>query len=924
MRAYEHRKWQASFFALILLVTSACGGASAENTPDAQATPDINIPIEELLVYVPAGSFQMGSQPDIDILARPDEFPLHLVRLDGFHIFRNEVTNGLYAQCVAAGECTPPDVIEDGPSEHYGEEEYKDHPVVGVDWDQAVAFCTWVDARLPTEAEWEKTARGEVPDLYPWGDDAPTCDLSNMESCVPDTETDKIGQYPEGESVYEAKDMSGNVWEWTADWYNEEYYDVSVGANPLGPENGELKVIRGGSFESGPVDLRAAARFALDPDDGYNNVGFRCVPIGTGLGSPGQAPFCQTSYIPFCADPNNPPGEDCTPPTAQQGTPTADGQGFEWLGFGCPSNGIVTFTIDAGGPAADDYTVEINGITYNCVDSTVNPGRLICTGAAQPANTYVNISVCPNGSAAQMGPQLIALQPTPIPAAAKSLMAVTVPQKPAAQLIAYQPQQVAGLDAFQPAPANQPQLMAFQAATNGFCPDGMLYNEATGLCETDPNGGDACPDGWTYEATGQCAPPNAGACPDGTTFSADQQMCLPDNGSDCPAPYFYDEATGACQPPANNDGGGACPDGYFYDENILCCSPIQTGNNGCEEGTYRDAATGACEPLNQDGCPEGTVYNRYEGSCLPDNGETPAGDAPVNQRTVGGCTIDQYYDPATQQCIDLPDGQCGPGYYYDARMQSCRPTDGPGSGCAIGTAFSERLNCCVPTPGQDGSSCAGEPTANGNTPVLRSLVPPSLTGYDYGTGYCDPNGGNSGCPQGYAPNSDGVCSPISQTGQPANDDGSCNEGFHYDEAYATCLPDGVAPANGCQPGQYFDYDLGYCVQANCGGCALGFTYNYDLQTCVPDGQTSTNGQGCWVTTQTVPVCPYPTSTPGKDCPAGEEYNPRTNRCDARPTQGPTSGGGGGGSPACGTYTNAAACTAAGCTWLVFGAGAVCQ
>jgi hypothetical protein len=468
------------------------------------------------------------------------------------------------------------------------------------------------------------------------------------------------------------------------------------------------------------------------------------------------------------------------------------------------------------------------------------------------------------------------------------------------------------LDAFQPAVANSPQLMAYQSATNGFCPEGTTYNELTGLCETDPNGS-ACPDGWTYdEATGQCNPPDDGACPDGTTYSIDQQTCIPDNGSDCPAPYFYDEVTGACQPPANNNGGGACPAGYFYDEDILCCSPIQGGNNGCEEGSFRSAATGACEPVDQDGCPDGTSYNRYEGACLPDTGEQ-GGDAPVANRTAAGCGPTQYFDTQSQQCVDLPNGECGPGYYYDARMQTCRPTDGPGSGCAIGTAYSERLNCCVPTPGQDGSSCAGEPTADG-APALTALAAPSQTGYDYGTGYCDP-GENGGCPQGYAPNSDGVCSPISQTTQPLNDDGSCNEGYHYDEAYGVCIPDGPT-STGCQPGQYFDYDLGYCVQANCGGCALGFTFNYDTQTCVPNGQTSTNEEGCWTTVETVPVCQYPTPTPGKECPPGQEYNPRTNRCDARPTDQVDVN--------CRSYGGESACTNAGCTWTCVSSSYSCN
>jgi hypothetical protein len=243
-------------------------------------------------------------------------------------------------------------------------------------------------------------------------------------------------------------------------------------------------------------------------------------------------------------------------------------------------------------------------------------------------------------------------------------------------------------------------------------------------------------------------------------------------------------------------------------------------------------------------------------------------------------------------------------------MQSCRPTDGPGSGCAIGTAYSERLNCCVATPGQDGSSCVGDPQTGDapTTPVLRSLAPPSQTGYDYGTGYCDPNGGNNGCPQGYAYNeSTGTCQPSTQGPQPLNDDGSCSEGYIYDEAYGLCFPTGQTVA-GCGEGQYFDYELGYCVQANCGGCALGYYFNYDLQVCVPEGgQGTTTEQGCWVSTQTVPTCAYATPTPGtKDCRRGEEYNPNTNRCESADDH-----------LGCADYNNANACNNApvGCDWV---------
>lgn len=916
-------KWVVAILAIgLLFALAACAGQQAP--ADTTATPLFDIPIDDLLVYVPAGSFYMGSDVETDPLARQDEFPLHLIRLDGFHIYRNEVTNDMYAQCVAAGKCSlPTKVDEDGPSHHYGEEAYKNNPVVGINWDQAVAFCTWAAARLPTEAEWEKTSRGESGDLYPWGNDNPSCDLSNMEGCLPEDDTDKIGQYPDGLSVFQAGDMSGNVWEWTADWYNPDYYGASPSANPLGPEDGELKVVRGGAFDNGVVDLRSASRFGLDPDDAFNDVGFRCVPIG--LSSEASAPFCKSTYVPFCNDPNTPPEQNCDQQTGQAGTPTGGNPDF--LGFTCPQGGYISFTMNGGGQTADQFEVTINGNEYNCIDTA---GHIQCTGTALSQNTIATIQVCPAPNVNNSGNQLAAVSPTqpanltgyqaPQAKTAK-LMAYTPPQQEPAQLVAYRPPSNGNTQGLQGAQYQAPQLQSFQAATNDYCPTGMVYNETTGQCETDPNG--ACEDGWTYnEQTGQCDPGENG-CPEGTTYNAAQQGCTPNDGNECPSPYIYNAATNTCQPPSNNDGGGACPAGYFYDQTISCCSPIKGDNNGCDPGTYLSVETNNCEPVDENGCPAGLTYNPYEGGCVPSTGEDtdgcrqegyvmdeqgvcePASDALA--RTVGGCSTDQYWDAQLQQCIDLGDGQCQPGYYYDANMQSCGPTDGPGSPCATGYAFNTRLNCCTPTPGTDGSSCPGDPQGDGaGATGLVAFPAPSETNYDYGRGYCDPNDTDP-CPAGYYYNTDTQsCTQLPNGGAQPNPDGSCPDGFSYDESSNSCVPVVLfALSNQCGEGRYFDANLGYCVSTTC-GCALGYYYNSDLQMCIPNGQGSIGEQGCVTFTQSVPECPYqPEPTPV--CDKGTSYVPATRQCERndQATQ-----------VACSSYGNSNACKTAGCTWTV--------
>ena len=253
--------------------------------------PTENIPGEIFLdsyevpmVLVPAGPFEMGSES-----GSLDESPAHSVSLDAFYIDQNEVTNARYAQCVADFVCPPPtSSISYTRQRYYGNAEFKEYPVVNVTWENAVTYCEWRGARLPTEAEWEKAARGQEGFSFPWGDEFEGNKLNFCDSSCPSDnantsfvdgyeDTSPAGSFPEGRSPYNVYDMAGNVWEWVADWFGESYYADSSEENPTGPPSGDERVVRGGSWFYGEVFARTTFRHSFDPINYYTFVGFRCV-----------------------------------------------------------------------------------------------------------------------------------------------------------------------------------------------------------------------------------------------------------------------------------------------------------------------------------------------------------------------------------------------------------------------------------------------------------------------------------------------------------------------------------------------------------------------------------------------------------------------------------------------------------------------
>lgn len=207
--------------------------------------------IDSEMALIPAGTFQMGCVPG-DPDCQPEELPRHAVYLDAYYIDAHEVTVGEYLKCVAAGGCSEP-AKSSGPSGLSGEPfdikcnweipDHEQYPVNCVTWYQSDAYCKWAVGRLPTEAEWEKAARGSSDTrIYPWGDRQPDCTLANFNYCVGDTS--EVGSYPAGASPFGALDMAGNVWEWVSDWYAVNYYgSQSSWLDPTGPASGSMRAL---------------------------------------------------------------------------------------------------------------------------------------------------------------------------------------------------------------------------------------------------------------------------------------------------------------------------------------------------------------------------------------------------------------------------------------------------------------------------------------------------------------------------------------------------------------------------------------------------------------------------------------------------------------------------------------------------------
>lgn len=241
------------------------------------------------MAYIPAGEFMMGCNEAVDNQCEAGEKPYHRVYLDAYYIDKFEVTVDQYAQCVKSKKCSdfhltgmewPDHSFTESDLCNWGKSNRGNHPVNCMDWSQAKEYCEWVGKRLPTEAEWEKAARGTDGRKYPWGNQTATCDYAVMSErgngCGRNS-TWPVGSKPKGTSPYGVMDMAGNAWEWVNDWYIEDNYKISSSNNPGGPSSGDGRALRGGCWYLSAESLRASYRSASLPIDRLGVVGFRCV-----------------------------------------------------------------------------------------------------------------------------------------------------------------------------------------------------------------------------------------------------------------------------------------------------------------------------------------------------------------------------------------------------------------------------------------------------------------------------------------------------------------------------------------------------------------------------------------------------------------------------------------------------------------------
>jgi hypothetical protein len=320
-------------------------------------------------VFVPGGDFLMG-----DDIGQDDNSPSRTVRLDGFWIHQSEVTQQQYALCVAAGVCSPPVKIANQPY-WFDDPEKANWPVTGVTWAQADAYCEWIVARLPSEAEWEKASRGENGATYAWGEAEPTCELGHFAGCATTGAPRQVGVSLEGASPFGLLDAAGNVYEWVNDWYTDDVSRLPV-ENPLGPESGFQRVVRSSSYQTQPSNSAIAQRHANDPQKAHEDLGFRCVLTD----KPAPPPVCQGTAAVI---------------GGQQ--PVLGGQPFnvQLVSSYCVQDQNGGFNLNLGELAGVPVAVNNGGVMNNSISCKVNVNDSSLLYCSIGADQSYKIYVCP-------------------------------------------------------------------------------------------------------------------------------------------------------------------------------------------------------------------------------------------------------------------------------------------------------------------------------------------------------------------------------------------------------------------------------------------------------------------------------------------------------------------------------------------------
>jgi formylglycine-generating enzyme required for sulfatase activity len=466
------------------------------------------------LIHVPGSEFTMG---DGSVVA-----PEHNVSLDAYWIQQTKVTNRMFAQCVTVGSCTAPTQEIGGPV--YSNPEFANHPVVGVTWDQAQTYCAWAQGRLPTEAEWEKAARGVNGNIYPWGIDQPACDIANFGFCT--GRTSEVDAFEAGASTYGLYDMAGNVFEWVGDWYSETYYGDGPTVNPAGPETGQYRSIRGSSFESDLDQVSSAIRhFGAE---GYHSrdVGFRCA-----VSQPQPvAPYCQlAAFIPNGVIVSN----GCELPIA--------GVAGQYCSNG---NGLATVDI----PQGAIYEVSDK---LDCEEAVVDGQRVLTCVGPRTVETTNPITVC--NPTCSSSPEVTGATPTCDPG--------------------YALDPVTGACTYAP--------IVGQVSVSG-CPVGYVTVDRGGqqTCVIGKDANGQCPAGLYFDTlAGACVPPNGVSQ---APYGIDDPLAAAQYYAGCAAGYAYNDTFQCCQAVAGGTYPG-CGPGSTFNTDLGACSPgeIKLSGPGC-------------------------------------------------------------------------------------------------------------------------------------------------------------------------------------------------------------------------------------------------------------------------------------------------------------------------------------------------------